>query len=653
MPRLIDEDLITLFDERTYERGLEYYENGQVVKPSRLEKTLFAKVIGNRPEPYETHAVIDGDDVVTWCTCPVGDMCKHGVALLLKWIHEPETFSDRSMIVQALESKSKDELLDIVKKAINDHPDLIDELKIRTEGVAASRITANVDGILNKIRRIASDDDYYSADALVLKLENIRDTAESMEHEGHYKEASVIYLELIDAGLHIFGEIPYYEEVSEEAGDFVSECVRLFNHCASRMGSEDDKLSLLDKILKIFGKDDVGLGTDELFYGIATRENIGRIEEQFLRDSVDDSPLKEGEFRFSREGAIEMLGSLYENLDLPAERIRLARCALDNKDDYARLARALLGSGKAEEAFDAVRKGLELEGGESLSLDDVYFAVASALVKQKPGLIDFDVSANVAIEALSGGFYKERYRQISGFFKDMGWSIRFTDVLIRRMRDKNMLAEALILDGRVDMAVETVENNPDADESIFACVAAAALDKGMNKESARMTAAHILRVGFEWDNYGQPSDKLLSNMVRHLDEKSLIRVCDHLTHIRLPALAEKIASLIASKMPDRSIGIARHYLREISAGTIASIALTVGKKMPDRGLEICREKIILDIGISHARYGEATSLLKIIRRLYQSNGRNAEWSTFIEEFVSDNKGKKKLINMLKEASLTA
>ena len=210
--------------------------------------------------------------------------------------------------------------------------------------------------------------------------------------------------------------------------------------------------------------DQGGFETDELLYGIVTRENIGRIEERFMRDSVDDSPLKEGEFRFSREGAIEILGSLYEHLDMPAERIRLAGCALDNKDDYARLARALLGSGKAEEAFDAVRKGLELGEGASLALDDVYFAVASSLVKQKPGLIDFDLSANVAIEALSERFFEERYRQISGFFKDIGWSERFRDVLIRRLRDKNMLAVALILDGWVDMAVKIVEKYPDVDE---------------------------------------------------------------------------------------------------------------------------------------------------------------------------------------------
>ena len=142
-------------------------------------------------------------------------------------------------------------------------------------------------------------------------------------------------------------------------------------------------------------------------------------------------------------------------------------------------------------------------------------------------------------------------------------------------------------------------------------------------------------------------------MVSYSDDKSLISVCDHLTDLRLPALAGKMVPLIASKMPDRSLGIARLYLREISAGTIASIALTIGKKMPDRGLERCREKVMLDIGISHARYGDAIGLLKIIRQLYKSDGRNTEWSSFIREFAEENKGKKKLINMLKDASLTA
>ena len=36
--------------------------------------------------------------------------------------------------------------------------------------------------------------------------------------------------------------------------------------------------------------------------------------------------------------------------------------------------------------------------------------------------------------------------------------------------------------------------------SLFARVAAAALDKGMKKESARMMAAQILRIGIEGEN---------------------------------------------------------------------------------------------------------------------------------------------------------
>ncbi|OPY28855.1 MAG: hypothetical protein A4E28_01242 [Methanocella sp. PtaU1.Bin125] len=652
MPRLTEDDLIAQFDERTYERGMDYYENGHVIKPSRLNKTLFAKVIGNRPEPYDVRAELD-EDVFTSCTCPVGDMCKHGVALLLKWIHEPEEFSDRGMIFRALESKSKEELLDIIRNAISDHPYLIDGLRIRPDGVKANRANANVNGIISKIRRIVSEDEFYSSDALILKLENIRDITESLEHEGRYTEASIIYQELIAAGLEIFEKIPHYEEASEEAADFVTECVEQFKHSASLISSDDEKYGLLDKVLSLIGMDQLGLNTDELLYGIVTPANIGRIEERFMRDSADDSPLKEGEFRFSREGAIDTLGSLYEHLDMPAERIRLAGYSLDNKDDYARLARALLGSGKADEALDIVRKGLELEEGKSPSLDEAYFAVASALAGQNPEKIDFNLSANIALEILSERFYEGRYRQISGLFKDMGWSERFCDVLIKRLKDRDMLALALVIDGYIDLAVETVENNPDADESIIARVAVAALDRGMRPESARLTAMHITGIGREWDYYSQPSDKLLSNMVSRLDENSLAGVCDHLTRTRLTALAVKMAPLIAGKMPDRSLHIARQYLREMPVDTITSIALAVGKKMPDNGLKICREKVLLDIGISHARYSDAVKLLRIIRQLYESNGRMAEWSKFIGEFASENKGKKKLISMMKDASLTA
>ncbi|MCD4767400.1 MAG: SWIM zinc finger family protein, partial [Methanosarcinales archaeon] len=104
------------FSERTFYRGLDYYENGYVIGPVILDNTLYARVIGTMETPYEVKAFIDNNEIDTKCTCPVGSKCKHAVALLLNWVHEPSSFTDSNKFITSLNSMSKHEIINIVKK---------------------------------------------------------------------------------------------------------------------------------------------------------------------------------------------------------------------------------------------------------------------------------------------------------------------------------------------------------------------------------------------------------------------------------------------------------------------------------------------------------------------------------------------------------
>ena len=72
--------------------------------------------------PYKVKAFINNHKIDTKCTCPVGHKCKHAVALLLNWVHEPLSFTDSNKFITSLNSMSKHEIINIVKKMVTIQP---------------------------------------------------------------------------------------------------------------------------------------------------------------------------------------------------------------------------------------------------------------------------------------------------------------------------------------------------------------------------------------------------------------------------------------------------------------------------------------------------------------------------------------------------
>lgn len=71
----------------SFERGEDYFLNGQVKALAEHEGTITAKVQGTHP--YRVELWIEDEDLEYSCTCPVGadgEFCKHCVAVGLTWI---------------------------------------------------------------------------------------------------------------------------------------------------------------------------------------------------------------------------------------------------------------------------------------------------------------------------------------------------------------------------------------------------------------------------------------------------------------------------------------------------------------------------------------------------------------------------------------
>jgi uncharacterized Zn finger protein len=125
LPKLTLSDLQRYFHAAYFERGLNYYDRGNIFNPIRRGNTLEARCIGSMPNPYRVRStlsatVIDSTD----CSCPIGGGCKHAAALLLTWVHKPEAFTAHQPFVDLLIKRSKEDLIFLIQEMIKRDPDL-------------------------------------------------------------------------------------------------------------------------------------------------------------------------------------------------------------------------------------------------------------------------------------------------------------------------------------------------------------------------------------------------------------------------------------------------------------------------------------------------------------------------------------------------
>jgi hypothetical protein len=119
--------------EASFERGWGYYTSGLVRQRTRLDNGLDTRVAGTYMYRVSIREMSGG--LLVACTCPYdwGGDCKHIVATLLAWLHEPETFRVAADLHATLAVRSKDELVGILADICAVYPHLVDEFGLASE----------------------------------------------------------------------------------------------------------------------------------------------------------------------------------------------------------------------------------------------------------------------------------------------------------------------------------------------------------------------------------------------------------------------------------------------------------------------------------------------------------------------------------------
>jgi len=93
--QITEDDIRRVLTSRSLSRARSYYRAGRVLNPRLEDGVLRAEVQGSDYYPYDVKVWVENGRIMAECTCPYdwGGYCKHIGAVLLAWLHEPDTFA--------------------------------------------------------------------------------------------------------------------------------------------------------------------------------------------------------------------------------------------------------------------------------------------------------------------------------------------------------------------------------------------------------------------------------------------------------------------------------------------------------------------------------------------------------------------------------
>lgn len=386
-------------DSRSYHRGYNYYELDAILHPQREGNTLKAQCRGSRPEPYRLWAMLDGKGGVAAgeCSCPVGGggRCKHIAALLLTWLHEPDRFREAAATEGALAGWAKEDLITLIHKMIERHPELEDLIELMSTGAGGESEEIDPALIRRQVERAIEKGDYGhayygAADAIADEIQVIIDQAEIYKERDDWGKAAVIYQTVLDELLD------QYDQIYDHDGDLFSifyNGSRKLGECLTHIEDPEARLPILQSLLDVIRRDiDIGgYGFADEAYGVlfdhATPEEKSELAGEV---EVDLAPFSSSDDFSSkwRAGAYgSLLLSLVGESISDAEFLRICR----QTGRWGDLVQRLLELERVEEAIAAaeeVESDYDLLGLADIFREQGHEQIAEDLVWERAGRSD-------------------------------------------------------------------------------------------------------------------------------------------------------------------------------------------------------------------------------------------------------------------------
>ncbi len=217
LPQLTEAHIHELASGKSFERGETYYRDGAVLEPVRQAMELRAQCEGSDYEPYQVSATLaEGGIAETSCTCPYdyGGICKHVVALLLTYVHEPQAFRSIPPLATLLDGRSQEELIALIGRMIKHEPELLSlvELSVATEQATQGKLL-DASAYRRQTRRALRHE---SEHVVEKELRALRELAARSAKTGDWLNAGVVYHAVLDEAVRGYDNM--LREIDEDGG---------------------------------------------------------------------------------------------------------------------------------------------------------------------------------------------------------------------------------------------------------------------------------------------------------------------------------------------------------------------------------------------------------------------------------------------------
>jgi uncharacterized Zn finger protein len=244
MNATLTEDLIrSLSTPQSFQRGREYYRAGAISETYRQGDTLFGECEGSSAPYYQLRVELDKNGVrSTSCTCEYdrGGICKHLVAFLLTYLHDPDRFTEQASVPDLLAGLDRDTLVSILVRLADKDPSLYDWIESQahlTQTQAASHGTVKrkkksytqvsaqnykrqIKNILHGMDGYSSSERYWGMQDMVKELGGITDTARQFLESGDAEGALIILTTLLE---EVAAEYEFFDDSDGDLGGFLDE----------------------------------------------------------------------------------------------------------------------------------------------------------------------------------------------------------------------------------------------------------------------------------------------------------------------------------------------------------------------------------------------------------------------------------------------
>ena len=189
IPTLTESDIRRHTDPRSFQRGTNYYHHGAIRNAVRQGDELRADCQGSQYQPYRVTVTLDESGITQYrCSCPRGGFCKHIVALLLTWVHEPDAFHVIAPLDELLAQRSREELIFLIREMVAREPDLARLLELPLGPTDAHPF--DLEPFRRQVQYALSRDD---AEWVARELAQVRRTADRYLADGRPLAAGDLY----------------------------------------------------------------------------------------------------------------------------------------------------------------------------------------------------------------------------------------------------------------------------------------------------------------------------------------------------------------------------------------------------------------------------------------------------------------------------